>query len=81
MFANPITHKTKIRCVQTAQLYRDSAKGKPAPRGKGTKKPKTLLAIQRGGEARAPVIPEESADDITAALTPDRGAGVVAGQR
>lgn len=43
---------------------------KRAPRSKGTKKQKILLAIQRGGEARAMVIPEESADDITAALAP-----------
>jgi hypothetical protein len=69
---------SKSACRKTARWLLNSRLGAsrwrkdagPAPRGRGTKKQKILLAIQRGGEARAMVIPGDSADDITAALSP-----------
>jgi hypothetical protein len=42
--------------------------GKSNPRGKGTSKAKVLITAQRGGPAKATVIPSESADDIRAAI-------------
>jgi transposase-like protein len=62
------TIEIDVKYLGGAPKWRKDAK--PAPRGKATKKQKILLAIQRGGEARAMVIPEESADDIMAALSP-----------
>lgn len=47
--------------------------GQKSKRGKGTSKPKVLIAVQRDDRMRAIVVPTEKADDIQAALT-----GVVA---
>lgn len=43
--------------------------GELSKRGKGSKKPKILIAVARDDRMRAIVIPSESADDIEAALT------------
>lgn len=47
--------------------------GQKSKRGKGTRKPKVLIAVQRDDRMRAIVVPTETAGDIQAALT-----GVVA---
>jgi hypothetical protein len=42
--------------------------GQKSKRGKGTSKPRVLIAVQRDDRMRATVVPSEKADDIHAAL-------------
>jgi hypothetical protein len=69
MIATDRPSRAWSRSISRSSAARKRRKdGRKPKRGKGTAKPRILIAVQRDDRMRATVVPSEKADDIHAAL-------------